>query len=299
MPVLKLYRNGGTAGCAPRHKPHESAPRSTVGGWSASSIRRNTTFLYSVDSRLLTGHGYAATLTTRLCPRTSDEWHTIRATLIKWLRRRGLVRLHWVIEWQRRGVPHFHIAFWLPEPMSGDFLVEFHHYWRKLTDHLESAIGSQHITPIDNATGWFQYVSKHAARGLGHYQRSPENVPPEWQGKTGRMWGKVGKWPTDDEIRLDVTGPSFHRYRRLARRWRVANARADLRAAKTPEARRQALRRITSARTMLSCSDPRLAFVRGVSEWIPLDVNLLLATHAVGDDHSEQGLTLKTAPPKL
>ena len=288
MPVLKLYPNGGTAGCAPRHKPHESAPRSTVGGWSPSSIRRNTAFLYSVDSRLLTGHGYAATLTTRLCPPTSAEWHAIRRSLVEWLRRRGLVRLHWVIEWQRRGVPHFHIAFWLPEPMSGDFLVEFLHYWRKLTAHLESEIGSQHVTPIHDAAGWFQYVSKHAARGLGHYQRSPENVPPEWQGKTGRMWGKVGDWPSQDAIRLDVSHPAYYRYRRLVRSWRVADARKALRHAKTPQDRRQARRRLSSARSMLSCSDRKLSAVRGVSEWIDLDTSLLLIDNAIGMGSARQ-----------
>jgi len=161
-------------------------------------------------------------------------------------------------------------------------------HWRKLTSHLGTSTRSQHITPIHDASGWFQYVSKHASRGLGHYQRNPENVPPEWQKKTGRVWGKVGDWPTDDEIRLDITGPAFHRYRRLVRRWRIADARQSLRSAKAPASLRQARRRLVSARTMLSCSDPRLAFVRGVSEWIPLDVNLLLATHAVGDDHVEQ-----------
>ena len=291
MPVLKVYRNGGTAGCAPRHKPHNSALRSTVGGWSQSSTRRNTLFLYSVDARRLTGHGYAATLTVRLCPSTSDDWHTIRASLIKWLRRRGLVRLHWITEWQRRGVPHFHIAFWLSEPMSPDLHAAFLNYWWKLTNEtfrLQAEIRSQHLTPIDNANGWFEYVSKHAARGLSNYQRSPESVPPEWKGKTGRMWGKVGEWPADEEIRLDVGMKSYHRYRRMCRRWRVADARTALRDAKTYKARKQARRRIVSARTMLACSDFRLSAVRGLSEWIPVDLNLLLVAHAVGEGCARQ-----------
>jgi len=288
MPVFKSYRNGVTAGCAPRHKPHESAKRSIVGGWSASSIRSNQSFLYSVDASRLTGYGYAATLTVRHCPATSDEWHRIRRALVRWLRRRGLVRLHWIIEWQARGVPHFHLAFWLPEPMTGDFLVEFHHYWRTLTLHLESEIGSQHIVPIDNAKGWFEYVSKHAARGLNHYQRSPEKVPKEWQGKTGRMWGKVGEWPADDALRLDVPLRTYHRFRRMVRNWRAANARAALRSAKGRKARRQARRRITSARTMLSCPDPKLSAVRGVSEWIDQDTALVLLNHALGDSIARQ-----------
>ena len=280
MPVLRSYRNGCTAGCAPRFKPHESAPRSTVGGWSPSSIRRNTAFLYGIDHRLLTGFGYAATLTTRLCPPTSDQWHKIRRSLIEWLRRRGMIRLHWVIEWQRRGVPHFHLAFWLPERMSGEFLVDFLHHWRKLTDHLESAVGSQHVTPIDDANGWFQYVSKHAARGLSHYQRSPENVPPEWQGKTGRMWGYLGDWPKQSPDEFDTDHATYHRFRRLVRGWRKADARKALALAVTPEGRKQARRRIHSARTMLACPDQSLSIVRGISEWIPADLSLQMLHHA-------------------
>ena len=288
MPVVKSYRNGVTAGCAPRNKPHESAKRSTVGGWSKSSTRGNQTFLYSVDAPRLTGHGYAATLTVRDSPPTSAEWHRIRRSVIEWLRRRGMVRLHWIIEWQRRGAPHFHMAFWLPEPMSRDFFFEFLDYWRRLTAHLGTSIRSQHVTPIDNAKGWFEYVSKHAARGLSNYQRNPERVPPEWQGKTGRMWGKLGDWPTDDEIRLDVGMKAYHRYRRLCRRWRIADARRAHRLAKTSETRRQARRRITSARTMLACPDPKRSAVRGLSEWIPQEVNLTLLTHAVGDGCARQ-----------
>ena len=288
MPVVKSYRNGVTAGCAPRKRTQQPAKRSTVGGWSVSSTRGNQTFLYSVDAPRLTGHGYAVTLTVRDCPPTSDEWHRIRRALIEWLRRRGLIRLHWITEWQRRGAPHFHMAFWLSEPMSGDFLVEFLHYWRRLTAHLGSEIRSQHVTPIHDPKGWFEYVSKHAARGLSNYQRNPERVPSEWQGKTGRMWGKLGDWPADDPLRLNVSMKAYHRYRRMCRRWRVSDARAALSLAKTPETRRQARRRITSARGMLSCPDPNLSAVRGVSEWIPQDISLLLVTLAVGDGVAHQ-----------
>lgn len=288
MPVVKSYRNGVTAGCAPRKRTQTPAKRSIVGGWSASSTRGNQTFLYSVDASRLTGYGYAATLTVLHIPESSDEWHKIRRNLMDWLRRRGLVRLHWIIEWQRRGAPHFHLAFWLQEPMTGQFLVDFLHHWRKLTAHLESSINSQHVTPIHDAAGWFEYVSKHAARGLSNYQRSPETIPKKWQGKTGRMWGKLGDWPADDALRLDVPLRTYHRYRRMVRNWREANARAALRDAKSPKTRRQALRRITSARTMLSCPDPKLSAVRGVSEWIDQDTALLLLNHALGDATARQ-----------
>ncbi|MGN5699134.1 replication protein, partial [Xanthomonas citri pv. mangiferaeindicae] len=31
------------------------------------------------------------------------------------MQRAGMVRLHWVTEWQRRGVPHLHCAIWFPD----------------------------------------------------------------------------------------------------------------------------------------------------------------------------------------
>ena len=125
----------------------------------------------------------------------------------------------------------------------------------------------QDVKPIEGAMGWLKYLSKHAARGVRHYQR--QGMPPGWE-KTGRLWGKGGAWPEIAPVRLQMSQPAFHRYRRLVRSWRVADARAS----GDP-------RRISAARRMLASSDPKLSAVRGVSEWtaqpIILDLIGLLA----------------------
>jgi hypothetical protein len=105
-----------------------------------------------------------------------------------------------------------------------------------------------------------------------HYQR--QGRPEGWE-STGRLWGKSGDWPADEPMRYDLDMPAYHRYRRLVRSWRVADAR------KSGDARRIAL-----ARRMLSCDDPRLSAVRGVSDWVPESTSAafvaLLASEGAG-----------------
>jgi len=42
-------------------------------------------------------------------------WTRLVKTLLQRLRRAGLLRWHWVVEWQRRGVPHLHLAVYAQE----------------------------------------------------------------------------------------------------------------------------------------------------------------------------------------
>jgi hypothetical protein len=253
---------------------HVRGLRGDVGGWSAGATRRNTQFLYSVREDQLTGQGYAVTLTLRDCPPDSAVWHRLRRAWMKRMERVGMVRLHWVTEWQRRGVPHLHVAIWWPvemmqrygfsrlrEKMVGD--------WLMLASEFRPGQRGQDAHEITGAVGWFQYVSKHAARGVKHYQRCIENVPPAWQLKTGRMWGKWGDWPVQVGVRVLVQGSEgdggFYAFRRMVRSWRVADARAS-----------GELRRLQLARTMLRCPDRRTSSVRGYSEWIPQALQLAM-----------------------
>lgn len=277
MATLTLYRHGMTAGIPPGDTSAPKVKRSTVGGWSQGAIRRNTRFLYSIDERKLTGEGFALTLTVRDCPATADDWHTIRKKFERRLRRMGVIRTHWVTEWQRRGVPHLHAAVYFPTThvqRIGFPALETairRHWLDAGAADLGSARWSQWVVPITGVVGWMQYVSKHAARGLRHYQRSPDSVPAAWQGRTGRMWGKTGDWPTVDGLHIELQDRhgdgGYCVYRRLCRSWRIANARAE----QNPMVRAA---RIRSARAMLTCNEQRLSEVRGVSEWIPTGVAL-------------------------
>lgn len=120
MRLIKLYKHGFTLGTnsyeAGAKRPR--GERGHVGGWSHGSTSRNIAFLRSIDEKLLTGTAVAITLTVKDCPETSDDWHKLRRSFELRLRRMGLIRMHWVIEWQRRGVPHLHCAAFFDDTCS-------------------------------------------------------------------------------------------------------------------------------------------------------------------------------------
>lgn len=251
---------------------HPRALRGAVSGWSPGACRRNTEFLMSVRENRLTGAGVAVTLTLRECPPTSDDWHRLRRAWEKRMVRAGVERIHWVTEWQRRGVPHLHAALWFPERFERLLPVDA---WCDLASRYGASPRGQHSAQVDGAIGWFQYVSKHAARGVRHYQRSGDNMPASWQEKTGRVWGKVGDWPVQEKTRIDLQDQhgdgGWFAYRRLIRSWRIADARAAGDAY-----------RIRLARRMLKRSDPATSRVCGVMEWVSFDVQMAMLANLAG-----------------
>lgn len=265
MPVVKLYQHGLTAGIPPMKNDHDRAVRGEVQGWSSGATRRNMLFLMSVVEADLTGAGCAFTLTLRDCPATADEWHKLRRAFEMRMVRAGMVRMHWVTEWQRRGVPHLHGVVWFPDCYD---LAAITQAWTEVAARFGAGRRGQHVMPINDAIGWFQYLSKHAARGVKHYQRTAENIPLGWKSRTGRVWGKCGDWPVREAVRVSLQDQhgdgGFFAFRRLCRSWRLADARAA-----------GDQWRVRSARAMLKCpckpGETALSRVRGVSEWIPPD----------------------------
>ena len=276
MPVITEYRHGLTGGMPPGMNSHLRAKRDVVEGWSDSSTRRNTRFLYSVDERKLTGYGFALSLTVRDCPPSHDDWHKVRRAFFMRLTRMGLLRAHWLTEWQRRGVPHLHAAIWL-EPEAREkhpyALRDIPQHWCDVAGAYGAGMRGQHVAQIDDAIGWFQYLSKHAVRGVKHYQRSSENIPDGWK-KTGRMWGHLGDWPTVEPVRYLLDNPGFWTFRRLVQRWRYADARES-----------GVRGRIRAARRMLQSTDKATGSVRGVSEWIGQDFSAALIAYIASQGH--------------
>lgn len=261
MPTVTSYRNGSTAGSAGGNP--NPAKRSTIKGWSPAAVRRHTKWLYSVDAPALDGDGFALTLTMRTTPESADAFHRLRSAWIKRAERMGATRIHWVIEWQRRGTPHLHCAVYFAPGETPDYAAaRLIAGWVVVAGDYGAQLPGQHFDGIDGALGWLKYLSKHAARGVKHYQRSGH---PEGWDRTGRLWGHAGAWPVDAPMRFDMSMAAYHRFRRLVRAWRVADARASGSAS-----------RIAYARRMLKCPEPRLSAVRGVSDWLPEDVSLQL-----------------------
>lgn len=287
MRTLKVYRNGFSLGTPPKKVNTEPPKRGVVQGWSKGAVRRNTDFLRSINVKKLTGYGYAITLTLRYCPETGDDWQALRQAYVERLRRLGMIRLHWVAEWQRRGVPHLHMCVYFSSPVDQELLLG---HWLNAAARYSPNRRSQHIATIFSHIGWAKYLAKHASRGVYHYQRNAENIPKGWQGRTGRVWGKSGDWPTDTPIELHIDRTSFFRMRRVARRLRIAEARANVEAKRLhwlrnlkPEERRfaamhaplhvqyrqcHAYKPLTAARRMLKRNERKLSNVCGLNSWI-------------------------------
>jgi hypothetical protein len=271
VPTVKLYANGMTMGSG--NPAPSGGKRGAVVGWSASAVRRHTRWLYSVDAAGLGPNGFAVTLTIRDCPETAAEWQALRSRYLDDLTRTGVVvRTHWVTEWTRRKVPHLHLAVYLEPSVGWDdaerVLIDS---WLHYAARYGTGRRAQHMARIVKEIGWLEYLSKHAARGVGHYQR--QGSPSGWD-KTGRLWGHSGNWPVSEPIEGHLDRETFWRFRRLVRAHRVAAARSKVLEGKWSPGS------IVRARGMLRCDDRALSSVRGVSEWIPESVGLRLLDSA-------------------
>lgn len=282
MRLLSLYQHGSTMGTPPSKTNKTPSKRGKTNGWNAATSRRNTNFLRSVDDLAIVATsdgepltGLACTFTLKTCPPSPDDWESIRRAFLDRLRRIGLYRSHWLTEWQKRGVPHLHACFFFPEATGLAYVrlcesIQYH--WLALTSDYGAKPVAQHITPVYDAVGWFQYQCKHASRGMHHYQRSPENIPKNWE-KTPRMWGYTGQWELIEPERVLLHDKTYFTLRRLLRNWRIADAR------KTHNQKR-----ISKARKMLKHNDKELSKLRGISEWINIEqsktlLNLALKMH--------------------
>lgn len=301
MPVMTLYRHGMTSHIPGKGNPNPPK-RGDCGGWSKSSTRSNRNFLYSVDETALTGEGFAVSLTVRHCPPTERAWKMIRERFFQRLRDAGLIRSHWLTEWQRRMYPHMHSALWLPASEHSWIPVILRAWLEAAADFSPSASG-QHIKPISDAVGWFKYLAKHAVRGLNHYQRSSEFIPEGWR-KTGRMWGYLGDWPRSEPLKLEMGTRAWWKLRRLVRRYRIADARSYLgrsvqfskfllTSSESLQAMRRSgeLRRLQSARGMLRCNDSKLSAVRGLAEWASQDLQLDMTAFLHASGHTIREVT--------
>lgn len=159
--------------------------RGAIIGWGAGAARANRDYLQSIDYAKLPAGGYAVTLTTRKLMSPAD-WRQLRRRLCWWLTKRG-ASAHWVVEWQRRGVPHLHLAVW---GVSGADVVD---WWLAHTGSWRSARQAQHHRRIRTPAIWAQYCAKHGSRGLAHYQRNRASLVGAWlRESAGRMWGHMG-----------------------------------------------------------------------------------------------------------
>lgn len=237
MPTITLMPSGINAAFGGGNSSPKK--RGTVCGLTQGAARRCKAFLMSIDTSRLDGTAINFTLTLRDCPPSSDEWESLKKQLFRRLRKMGLIRLHFVTEWTKRGLPHLHgMAFFekhheVSENLGGGnwfrYLTPINEHmikwaWIDIASTYGVNLKGQHTRREQNIdTAWFKYMSKHASRSAGHYQRQLAHMPEAWH-KTGRMWGKLGQdWPTHSE-QHELPSWAFHHLRRQVRRLRRSQA---------------------------------------------------------------------------
>ena len=250
--------------------------RGKAGGWSKAVARRNNDFLMSVDGAALVGAGepFAVSLTFGRDEIVSPaRLRDVREAFFDRLRRLDLIRLHWLVEFQGDGTPHLHMLLYLPAGRS-DYEGVIRQHWLDVAGWSGARASGQHVVPVSHLRGWKKYLGKHGIRGVHHYQRQ---MPDGWE-EPGRMWGKLGEWPTRT-LELECDLDTFFRFRRALRSYRISEARKALREAR-PSAASKARRSLTFARNCLrepSEEGSRRATLRGVNQWVPEAVTMRLA----------------------
>lgn len=271
MATVKLWPGGLSGGHSPDIATRKPGKRGQVKGWTAGAARRNLAFLWSVNTDELHGTGYAVTLTVADAPPTSDEWSRARELWLDRARDIGMTRYHWVTEWTKRSVPHTHAAVYSEER---DVIARLLVAWLDVCDGagFVANMRAQEVKPIDGVTGWLQYVSKHASRGVRHYQH--EGAPEGWE-KTGRLWGRGGDWPIEEPEELELTPKQYVIFRGMVWDWMLADME---RREVDPE-----FVEVTRSRW----ANPEHGNAHGVAGWIPghVSYSLYLAAKEAAPDH--------------
>ena len=276
--------------------------RTATKGWTPNVARRNEQRLQQIDFDAVEGVPAFVTLTMpsgQMEDVTAAMFHSWLKSWLRYMKRHGMSHYYWILEFQASGNPHLHVLVWLdhtPDPLetyralrswvgilnkSGVGARLQGQIWENIDVGGEITVDGERVPAHPERV--LMYLAKHAARGVAHYQRQVENMPEDWQYRSGRVWGHDRSLPLRAQQDVECDYATFHRFRRLVRRWRLAEARAI----KDRDRRRQA---IVQARGSLKCGRPDISPYRGVSAWIPSDVasQLLDAAEAMGGDYEEE-----------
>lgn len=258
--------------------------RTNTKGWTPNVARRNEQRLQQIDFDVIDGTPAFVTLTM-----PSQQMEDVSAAMfhgwlkrwLQYMKRHGMLHYYWILEFQGSGNPHVHILVWIDHEF--DVLEQYRALisWVNMLDksNIGARLQAQVWEPIDvggeivvdgervpaHPERVLMYLAKHAARGVAHYQRRIENMPDDWQYRSGRVWGHDRGLPLREQDDFECSYKEFWAYRRLVRRWRLSEANAIT----DPERKRAA---VVQARRMLRCSRPDVSPFRGVSAWVPESV---------------------------
>lgn len=309
MPTVSIRMHGVSASrnstlvdpCTGEIVQRQSKPsppmRTATRGWTSNVARRNEQRLQQVDFDAIEGVPAFVTLTMpsqQMGEVSASLFHGWLKRWLQYMKRHGLQHYYWILEFQASGNPHLHVLAWLdhePDALetykalrswvrmlnkSGVCARQQGQVWETIDLGGELVVDGERMSAHPERV--LMYLAKHAARGVAHYQRRIENMPDDWRQRSGRVWGHDRGLPLCDAESVEVDYPTFWRYRRLVRSWRLAEARH------VGDARRRA-EAVVAAKRMLRWGDPGEAPYRGVSAWVPADVSrrLLAAAEGVRD----------------
>lgn len=280
------------------NQPERTATR----GWTSNVARRNEQRLQQIDFDGIEGVPAFVTLTMpsgQMSEVSAAEFHGWLKRWLQYMKRHGMFHYYWILEFQASGNPHIHVLVWLDH--AWDALEQFKalRSWvgilnksgvgARLQGQIWEDIDVGGTITVDGETvpahpeRVLMYLAKHAARGVAHYQRQIENMPDDWQFRSGRVWGHDRGLPLREQEDFETDYSTFWTFRRLVRRWRISEARGI----KDADRRRKA---ISQARGSLRCSRRDVSPYRGVSAWVPSDVAsaLLNAAVSMGGGENEE-----------
>lgn len=275
--------------------------RTATKGWTPNVARRNEQRLQQVDFDAIDGVPAFVTLTMpsgQMGEVSAADFHGWLKRWIQYMKRHGLVHYYWILEFQASGNPHLHLLVWLDH--DWDALEQYKalrswvgilnksgvgarlqgQIWENIDVGGEIVVDGEPVPAHPERV--LMYLAKHAARGVAHYQRQIANMPEDWRYRSGRVWGHDRGLPLREQEDVETDYPTFHRFRRLVRRWRLAEARGI-----NDHDRRRAA--IVQARRSLRCSRRDVSPYRGVSAWVPASVasQLLDAAVSMGGENEE------------
>ena len=185
--------------------------RSGVSAFSEASKRRMVYTCESIDWNAL-GTLVLVTLTYRQCPASGQESKRhLKIFRQRWHREFGKPRGMWQMEFQKRGVPHYHLLLSKPDIPILDLMAWVARAWWEVVGsgdpvHLKAGTSTE-VWRNETAPG--RYFGKHGTARVKAYQHV---VPPGWW--SGRFWGRWGVSAQWEESYLSVR--QFIALRRLS-----------------------------------------------------------------------------------
>ena len=105
---------------------------------------------------------------------------------LTWLRRTvpGLSYL-WILEFQTRGVPHFHVWLSIPPDLGSDFHLSMAAAWHRISGETSA----EHLKVHTHAKNWIDWKMGGAGYLCKYLDKAAQKAVPDGFGWVGRFWG--------------------------------------------------------------------------------------------------------------